>query len=188
MKTRDVMIICATLIILIVLGLFIAANSADKESTILTMTSSPSLNEGDSIILKLNDENGSAIESQRIEINLTDDDGICENFTLKTNSKGECRLEDIIAGNFTLISKYYGNSHYKPSSISGNISVKKASESSTENEFKLDYKADEVINGWDPKEHEVSREPLGDGTVRINYDDGYFRIVDSDGNILTYGY
>ena len=43
-------------------------------------------------------------------------------------------------------------------------------------------------DGWNPKEHEVSREQLDDGNERVNYDDGYFRIVDKDGNIITYGY
>lgn len=43
-------------------------------------------------------------------------------------------------------------------------------------------------DGWNPKEHEVSREKLDDGNERVNYDDGYFRIVDKDGNIITYGY
>lgn len=43
-------------------------------------------------------------------------------------------------------------------------------------------------DGWNPKEHEVSRESLDDGNERVNYDDGYFRVVDKDGNILSYGY
>ena len=45
-----------------------------------------------------------------------------------------------------------------------------------------------TINGWNPKDHEVSREDLGDGWVRIYYDDGYSRIIDKDGNVVTYGY
>ena len=45
-----------------------------------------------------------------------------------------------------------------------------------------------VINGWDPKKHEVSRISIGGGLTRITYDDGYFRIVDSNGNILSYGF
>ncbi len=43
-------------------------------------------------------------------------------------------------------------------------------------------------DGWNPKEHEVSREPLEDGSERVTYDDGYSRVVDKDGNILSYGY
>ena len=198
MNTRDLIIICFTAILLLSLGIFILFNSNGGDTSILTMTNSPTLTEGDSLILKLNDENGSAIPNQKIEINLTrKDNGITENFTLKTNSNGECKLEDLPAGNFSLIAKYYGSKHYKESTISGDLTVnKKASNSNNKtnssnadkNKYKSDYKVDDVINGWDPSEHEVSREDLGDGTTRITYDDGYFRIVDEDGNILTYGY
>jgi hypothetical protein len=198
MNTRDLIIICFTAILLLSLGIFILFNSNGGDTSILTMTNSPTLTEGDSLILKLNDENGSAIPNQKIEINLTHkDNGITENFTLKTNSNGECKLEDLPAGNFSLIAKYYGSKHYKESTISGDLTVnKKASNSNNKtnssnadkNKYKSDYKVDDVINGWDPSEHEVSREDLGDGTTRIIYDDGYFRIVDEDGNILTYGY
>lgn len=195
MNSRDVVIICVTIILLLSIGLIIVINSGAAETTILSMTSSSMLTEGDSLILKLNDENESAIASQKIEINLTHENGVTENFTLKTDSKGECRLEDLPAGNFSLMAKYYGNKNYKESSISGQIIVNKkasanknTSSNSNKSEFKSDYKVDDVINGWDPSEHEVSREDLGDGTQRITYDDGYFRIVDKDGNILTYGY
>ena len=195
MNSRDVVIICVTIILLLSIGLIIVINSGAAETTILSMTSSSMLTEGDSLILKLNDENGSAIASQKIEINLTHENGVTENFTLKTDSKGECRLEDLPAGNFSLMAKYYGNKNYKESSITGQIIVNKkasanknTSSNSNKSEFKSDYKVDDVINGWDPSEHEVSREDLGDGTQRITYDDGYFRIVDKDGNILTYGY
>ena len=193
MKTRDLIIICATLIILLCIGIFIISSSNSAETTILSMTNSPSLNEGDSLILKLNNENGTVIPNQKIEINLTDEKGITENFTLKTNSKGECRLEDLPASNFSLFAKYSGNSKYKESTISGKITVKKVSTSSSNNkanndQFKSDYNVNDVIDGWDPSEHEVSREDVGDGQTRITYDDGYFRIVDKDGNIITYGY
>lgn len=178
-------------------------NGNAQDESVITMTNSPYLYEGDSMILKLSDENGTAIANQKVEINLThSSNGITENFTLKTNSNGECKLEDLIADNFTLSAKYDGNKEYKASSLSGNIYVKKASSTSTESNqsnqsggskytnpnYKTDNKVDDVIDGWDPSEHEVSREDLGDGTYRITYDDGYFRIVDEDGNILTYGY
>ena len=130
-----------------------------------------------------------SISGERIEINLTHaSNGVTENFTLKTNANGECRLEDLIADNFTLSAKFNGNKDYEPAMITGTIYVKKIAQSSSSDKYKTDNKVDDVIDGWDPSEHEVSREDLGDGTYRITYDDGYFRIVDEDGNILTYGY
>ena len=191
MNTRDIIIICATIIIILAIGIFVLSNpfGSAGETSILTMESNQQLNEGDSLILKLSDEDGNAISGERIEINLTHgSNGVTENFTLKTNANGECRLEDLIADNFTLSAKYNGNKDYAPATLTGTIYVKKIAQSSNGNEFKTDHKVDDVIDGWDPKEHEVSREDLGDGTYRITYDDGYFRIVDEDGNILTYGY
>ncbi|MBR5503798.1 MAG: hypothetical protein IKV87_05090 [Methanobrevibacter sp.] len=55
-------------------------------------------------------------------------------------------------------------------------------------DYASDFKVDDVIDGWDPSEHEVSRECLGDGEYRVTYDDGYHRVVGEDGNILSYGY
>ncbi|WP_304093290.1 hypothetical protein [Methanobrevibacter ruminantium] len=195
MNSRDIIIICATAIILLAIGIFIMANpfGGAGETAILTMESKQQPNEGDSLILKLSDENKTAISGERIEINLTHgSNGVTENFTLKTNENGECKLEDLIADNFTLSAKFNGNKDYKPAMITGTIYVKKkanpSSQTSRSDKYKTDNKADDVIDGWDPKEHEVSREDLGDGTYRITYDDGYFRIVDEDGNILTYGY
>lgn len=44
-------------------------------------------------------------------------------------------------------------------------------------------------DGWNPKEHETSREDMGDGYEKVHYDDGYFRVVDKkSGKIETYGY
>ena len=190
MNSRDIIIICTTVIILLAIGIFLMANPfGSGETAILTMESSQSLTEGDSLILKLSDENKTPIAGQRIDINLTHgSNGITENFTLKTNENGECRLEDLIADNFTLSAKYNGNKNYKQATLSGNIYVKKKASASNNDKYKTDNKVDDVIDGWDPKEHEVSREDLGDGTYRITYDDGYFRIVDEEGNILTYGY
>ena len=193
MNSRDIIIVCGTIILLLLIGMFVMFGmNGEEQTSILTMTSSSSLTEGDSLVLKLNDENGSAIAGQRIEINLTHaSNGITENFTLKTNENGECRLEDLIADNFTVLAKYYGNKEYKPATLSGQIHVKKKVSNTainTNTDYKSEHKVDDVIDGWDPSEHEVSREALGDGTYRITYDDGYFRIVDEDGNILTYGY
>ena len=189
MNLRDIIIVCGTIVFLLVIGIFVMFGmNGEEQTSILTMTSSSSLTEGD----------GSAIAGERIEINLTHaSNGITENFTLKTNEKGECKLEDLIADNFTVLAKYYGNRDYKPATLSGEIHVKKKvsntvintnSNTNANDKYKTDNKVDDVIDGWDPKEHEVSREALGDGTYRITYDDGYFRIVDEDGNILTYGY
>ena len=50
------------------------------------------------------------------------------------------------------------------------------------------HESDVLDNGWDPKQHEVSRTDLGNGYHRIEYDDGYFRVCDDHGYVVNYGY
>ena len=201
MKTRDIVLICMTIIILLIAGIFILSNLNSAEDTTLTITSNSTLNEGGYIGFKLTDANGSAIPKQIIEINFDYQNGTEETFRLRTNSNGECRLEDLISGNFTIDAKFNGTKKYKESTAHQDLTVNKlptkskavksnenSKKSSAKTEYATDYKVDEVVNGWDPSEHEVSREYLGDGNYRVNYDDGYFRVIDKDGNILNYGY
>ena len=55
-------------------------------------------------------------------------------------------------------------------------------------EYLTAHESDVLDSGWDPKQHEVSRSDLGNGYHRINYDDGYFRVCDDRGYVVTYGY
>ena len=64
-------------------------------------------------------------------------------------------------------------------------SRKKANKTTSLNSNK---KVNKVINGWNPKDHEVSRQSIGNGLIKIKYDDGYYRIVNKAGNIISYGY
>ena len=50
------------------------------------------------------------------------------------------------------------------------------------------HESEVTSDGWNPKQHEVRRDKLNDGSQRIRYDDGYFRIVDKNGYVITYGY
>ena len=86
MNSRDLIIIAVTIILLLFIGSFALFNSHEAQATMLTMTSSSILNEGDSLVLRLSDDNGTSIENQKIQINLTNPNGVTENFTLKTNS------------------------------------------------------------------------------------------------------
>ena len=54
--------------------------------------------------------------------------------------------------------------------------------------LKSEKQVNKVVNGWNPKKHEVSRKNMGNGIIKITYDDGYFRLVNKSGKILSYGY
>ena len=50
------------------------------------------------------------------------------------------------------------------------------------------HESEITSDGWNPREHETYRENMPDGSQKIHYDDGYFRIVDKNGYVITYGY
>lgn len=55
-------------------------------------------------------------------------------------------------------------------------------------EYLTAHESDVLDSGWDPNQHEVSRSDLGNGYHKIKYDDGYFRVCDDHGYVVTYGY
>ena len=69
--------------------------------------------------------------------------------------------------------------------VTKTVTTEKSQKTSTEEEERED---EQVIDGWDPKEHEVYREDMEDGYEKVHYDDGYFRVVDDRGNVESYGY
>lgn len=64
----------------------------------------------------------------------------------------------------------------------------KSTQSTTKQESKVREEDQITPDGWNPKEHEIGREQVGDGRERVYYDDGYSRLVDENGKILSYGY
>ena len=198
METKNIIIICLTIIVLVCLGIFLMTNMNSQEESHITILTSQYLTAGDSLKLKLCDKDSKGIANQTIDLKIKSNDGSKnDEITVATNEKGECRIDNIPKGNYTLTAKYAGTRDYQAYTLNYEFVVKekevqKPVQSTTSNsksgEYASDYKVDYVINGWDPSEHEVSREYIGDGNYRITYDDGYFRVVDSDGNILSYGY
>lgn len=107
------------------------------------------------------------------------------------NSSKNAKSQDVSVKNGTVKNGTMKNETVKKVAVKNetikNESVKKVDEKS---DVKKDTirEEDKIINGWNPKDHEVSREDIGDGLQRVTYDDGYYRIVDQDGNIISYGY
>ncbi len=74
------------------------------------------------------------------------------------------------------------------SNTTNNTTTVKTKKSSTTTKSKQKEEDQVTADGWNPKEHEVNRENLGDGMQRVEYDDGYHRVVDKNGKVLSYGY
>lgn len=193
METKNLIIICLTIIIVLTMGLTTISyiTTTNLHETNITILTKQNLTQGDALKLKLTDNNGNNILNQIIELNIAYKNGSTyQNTKIKTNENGEIEINNIEPGNYIIHINYPGNNEYEKTNLTYNFKVKykKNKKTINTNEYAAPYKTDEVIDGWDPTEHEVSREDVGDGNQRVYYDDGYSRLIDKEGNILSYGY
>ena len=196
-NNRTVIILLCVIIAILIVGVVMFSPLMAKEKSNLAI-SDKELNVGDSLTVTLSDDDGVAMANQTVKIRLTDKDGITIDEDITTDSKGKAKLKVDEKGKYSVECKFDGDGKYASSSASGNLTVKKASTevvnedktsdsvSASSDSEREEYKI--TPDGWNPREHEVSREPIGNGNERVNYDDGYMRVVDQDGNILSHGW
>ena len=209
METNKLIIIALVAIIavlLVLIGLTILPDM-QKEECNIEITSSELVKDNDNITIKLSDLNNNPIADRNITISLINSNNSQE-YSVKTDSNGIATLalsEDNI-GTYNVTCTFDGDDKYKETSASKEITIEKSvmqaeSTNSTQDSIEANrpknnpnYKGytpnheSEIINGWNPAEHETYREKMSDGTVKIHYDDGYFRLVDENGYVITYGY
>ena len=209
METNKLIIIALVAIIavlLVLIGLTILPDM-QKEECNIEITSSELVKDNDNITIKLSDLNNNPIADRNITISLINSNNSQE-YSVKTDSNGLATLalsEDNI-GTYNVTCTFDGDDKYKETSASKEITIEKSvmqaeSTNSTQDSIEANrpknnpnYKGytpnheSEIINGWNPAEHETYREKMSDGTVKIHYDDGYFRLVDENGYVITYGY
>ncbi|WP_405303631.1 Ig-like domain-containing protein [Methanobrevibacter sp.] len=205
---NDKLIITALIAIIAILLILIGATvipTMMKEDCQLDITSPESLNGRDNITVHLYDSENNPISDKNIKVILRNSN-TSQEYLIKTDSNGIATLtltEDNV-GTYNLTCSFEGDDTYKPASTTKEITVNGTSEataSSTQDPIEANrpkndpnYKGytpnheSEIINGWNPHEHETYRESMSDGNVKIHYDDGYFRLVDRNGYVITYGY
>lgn len=208
METNKVIIIGLVAIIailLVLIGLTIIPNM-QKEDCNIEITSSESLKDNENITIKLSDLNNNPIADKNIKISLSNSNDTQE-YTVKTDTNGiaTLNLSEGHIGTYNLTCTFDGDDKYKETSSSKEITIEKsvvqAEQSTTQDPIEANrpkndpnYKGytpnheSEIVNGWNPAEHETYREKMSDGNEKIHYDDGYFRIVDEKGYVITYGY
>lgn len=205
METNKVIIlglVAVIAVLLVLIGLTVLPNMI-KENCSLEITSPDQLKDNENLTVKLSDSKNNPIVDKNIRILLNNTE-----YTVKTDSNGTASLalsEDNV-GTYNVTCIFEGDDKYNESSTSKEITIESSVTEATpststgnpieDNRPKNDpnYKGytpnheSEVVNGWNPADHETYRETLNDGTVKIHYDDGYFRIVDKNGYVITYGF
>lgn len=200
------------IIALLIVGFCVAIlPSMAKEDCKLEISASNTLFEGDAVTIKLTSANGTVIANETIKVTLNSNNQTTNEYNVTTNSKGIATLTitGVNAGNYNLICSFDGNNVYKSNETSKSVTIEEGvvetisqNQSSSTNSIDANrprndanykgytpyHESETTASGWDPSEHETYRENNPDGTHTIHYDDGYFRIVDSNGYVITYGF
>lgn len=204
----DNKIIIALLILIIaILAVGISVmimQNPEKQECRIRISCNDTMYAGDIIKIRLEDSNKTPIANETIHIRLANNDDVNE-YDISTNEKGtaELKLDNLSEWDCFINCTFNGNDRYLAANACKNFNLEKkvlqsaATDSIDANRPVNDenykgynpYHESEITSdGWNPSEHEVSREDLGDGSEKIFYDDGYFRIVDENGYVITYGY
>lgn len=198
MENRNIiiMLLVVIAILAVAVGVMMFNQSHAKEATKIKITSDKEQYEGGKLSVELNDLNGTALSKEVVNVTVTDKKGkVVVDDVVKTNSKGKAKLDlDLKKGKYNVTVTYGGNENHTRTNSTQKLSIKEKvteavkpqSSSSQSSSHRQEY--DITPDGWNPREHEVSREPIGDGNERVKYDDGYMRVVDKDGNVISHGF
>ena len=215
MKNQNLLILLliGIIAVLIVVLCIMAVPTTEKEDCKLELSNVDTLSDGDTVTIKLTSQNGAALSNETIKVTLNANNKTIKSYNLTTDSDGVAKLEisGVDAEKYKLICKFDGNEFYNANKTSKSITVEEGtvetisqdtSSSSSVDPIEanrprndISYKggtpyheSETTASGWNPQEHETYRENNPDGTHTIHYDDGYFRIVDENGYVITYGY
>ena len=194
MENRNIIIILLVVIVILVaaIGVMMFNTSHAKEATKIKITSDKEQYEGGKLSIELTDLNKTPLSKEIVNVTIGK---VVVDDVVKTNSKGKAKLDlDLKKGKYNVTVSYGGNENYTGTNETQKLSIKEKvteavksqSSSSQSSSHRQEY--DITPDGWNPREHEVSREPIGDGNERVKYDDGYMRVVDKDGNVISHGF
>ncbi|WP_292888464.1 hypothetical protein [Methanobrevibacter sp. UBA212] len=198
MENRNIiiMLLVVIAILAVAVGVMMFNQSHAKEATKIKITSDKEQYEGGKLSVELKDLNGTALSKEVVNVTVTDKKGkVVVDDVVKTNSKGKAKLDlHLKKGKYNVTVTYGGNENCTGTNSTQKLSIKEKvteavkpqSSSSQSSSHRQEY--DITPDGWNPREHEVSREPIGDGNERVKYDDGYMRVVDKDGNVISHGF
>ena len=127
---RDKIIIIALIAIIAILLVSIIAIMPNimKKDTQVTINSNSKLNEGDSIKIRLIDENGVAIANQNVNISINNGT-VTDYHSITTDNQGIGKLElDKKAGSYDVCVIYSGNDNYKGCNATKMIKIEEVAE------------------------------------------------------------
>ena len=124
-RNKIIIIALIAIIAALLVGIFAMMPNTTKEDTKLTFKSNDTLNEGDSLKIKLTDVNGTAIANQTVNVTITDGDETSDYHSIVTNENGTGKLKlDKSAGEYKITISYGGNDRYNGCNATQKITIK----------------------------------------------------------------
>ena len=124
-NNKIIIIVLIVVIAALLVGIVAMMPNMNKQDTNLTFKSKTTLNEGDSLKIKLTDTNGTAIANQTVNITITDKDGSCDYHSVVTNENGTGKLKmDKNAGEYNVTVSYGGNDKFNGCNATKKITIK----------------------------------------------------------------
>ena len=166
MEGKHKIIILALIIIIAALlaGILISMPGLNKQDSSLTFESKTTLTEGDYLQIKLTDAHATALANQTVNVTITDKDNANSYYSVVTDDDGIGKLKlDKDAGNYVVILSYGGNGDYNGCNAREQITIEE-----------------------DIAEAEVTSSSTdSDSTTHVVMgEDGYYALIDDNGNIL----
>lgn len=179
-NNRIIIILLLVIIIALLACILTVMPNMNKQDVKLAFISDSTINEGDSIEIQLTDMNGTPLANQSLNVTVTDGNKT-DYHSILTNGDGKATLDiDKSAGDYGVSVRYGGNSNYRQSSISQNVTVKvpqTTSASTGSQSSELPYSLNNLPPSNDPYP-ETSREQVSEYIVMQKYEDGYISYVD----------
>lgn len=137
-KNKIILIALIVVIIAFLIGIFAAMPNMNKQNTNLIIISNDTLNEGDSIGIKLTDADGNLLVNQTVNVTIKDNNNASSSYSVVTNESGFGALKlDKIAGEYNVTISYGGNDKYNGCNGTQKITIKEKvtqkEESTTDN-------------------------------------------------------
>lgn len=125
-KNKIILIALIVVIIAFLIGIFAAMPNMNKQNTNLTIISNDTLNEGDSIEIKLTDADGNLLVNQTVNVTIKDNNNASSSYSVVTNESGFGALKlDKIAGEYNVTINYGGNDKYNGCTATKKINIEK---------------------------------------------------------------
>lgn len=167
MENKNIIIILIAIIVILAaaIGIMFLNPMAAKEQTNIKIISDKEQDAGGELIIKLTDLNNTPISKQIVNVTITNGKGkVVVDDVVKTNSKGKAKLDlDLEEGKYKVNVTYGGNDNY-----TGNYTTQK-----------LTIKEEEVVEATFSEQNSQTS-----STHTVMGEDGYYFVVDDDGNIL----